>query len=229
MSGEKRKINVIDCLRPPKRAVTDAVITATIVLVLPDGPDPVKIKVESGVPNGEAVEVIEGSNVTFSVETQSHPPTAYLWFFPNDSKPITSSFLTASTFTIHAVSREDEGTCSCLVSNSATQLSHKAALKFHVLGESLFPIFLSFVSLRIRATPISESLRRTQWSGDFPCGWWQIVARATGKDLGPGLTHPLQGLVGSPWGVCHLILWKWGRRFSIHTNTNTTLTDPIHT
>ena len=145
----------IDCLGSPKRTVTDAIITATIVLFLPDGPDPVRIKVEPGVPNGEAVEVIEGSNVTFSVETQSHPPAAYLWVFPNDSKPITSSFLTASTFTIYAVSREHEGTYSCLVSNSATQLSHLATLKFHVLGESLSPIFLPFVSLRIRATPIS--------------------------------------------------------------------------
>ena len=37
---------------PQESSLTDAVVAATIVLVLPDGPDPVTIKVEPGVPNG---------------------------------------------------------------------------------------------------------------------------------------------------------------------------------
>lgn len=51
--GEGReKFLLIECLDPPKRALTDAV-AATIVLVLPDGPDSVTIKVEPGVANGD--------------------------------------------------------------------------------------------------------------------------------------------------------------------------------
>nr|XP_010945086.1 carcinoembryonic antigen-related cell adhesion molecule 20 isoform X2 [Camelus bactrianus] len=97
------------------------------------GPDPVKIKLKSGVANREAVEVIEGSNATFSVETQSHPRPTYLWFLPNDSLPIGSLFHTTSTLTIHAMSREHEGTYRCLVSNSATNLSRMGVLNVRVL------------------------------------------------------------------------------------------------
>ncbi|KAM8788822.1 cell adhesion molecule CEACAM20 [Rhynchonycteris naso] len=93
------------------------------------GPDPFEIKLESSVPGREVVGLIEGSNVTFSVETRSHPPPAYSWFLPNDSIPS----LTTRTLTIHAVSREHEGTYRCLVSNSATHLSHLAVLKVRVL------------------------------------------------------------------------------------------------
>lgn len=108
----------------------------TIALVLSDGPDPIEIKLESGVLNGEVVGVTEGSNVTFAVEVQSHPSPAFSWFFHNDSL----RSLTTRTFTIHAVSREHEGTYRCLVSNSDTHLSFLAALKVRVLGESLFPV-----------------------------------------------------------------------------------------
>ncbi|XP_045387811.1 carcinoembryonic antigen-related cell adhesion molecule 20 [Lemur catta] len=68
------------------------------------GPDPVQIKLDPGVSSGEAVEVVEGSTVTFQVETQSHPSPAYTWFLPNNS--ILSH--TMGTFTIDSVSREDE-------------------------------------------------------------------------------------------------------------------------
>ncbi|KAM5209952.1 cell adhesion molecule CEACAM20 isoform 3-T3 [Hipposideros larvatus] len=93
------------------------------------GPDPIKIKLEPGVPSGEAVGVIEGSNVTFSVEEHSHPSPTYSWFFHNDS---ILSVITRN-FTIHAVSREHEGMYRCLVSNSVTGLSVQDALKVRIL------------------------------------------------------------------------------------------------
>lgn len=143
MDGRREKLISIDSLGSPKRAVTDAIITATVLLLLlSDGPDPVEIKLEPGVPNGEAVEVIEGSNLTFSVETLSHPHPDYSWFFSNDSKPITSLSSTTSTFTLHAASKEHEGLYRCLVSNKATNLSRLGALKVRVLGECLFPVCL---------------------------------------------------------------------------------------
>uniref|UniRef100_A0A8C9AU09 CEA cell adhesion molecule 20 n=1 Tax=Prolemur simus TaxID=1328070 RepID=A0A8C9AU09_PROSS len=93
------------------------------------GPDPVQIKLDPGVSSGEAVEVIEGSTVTFQVETQSRPSPAYTWFLPNNS--ILSH--TMGTFTIDSVSREDKGVYRCLVSNNATQLSLLGALEVDVL------------------------------------------------------------------------------------------------
>ena len=47
---------------PQEGSLTDAVVAATIVLALPDGPDSVTIKVEPGVANGDTVEVMEGSS-----------------------------------------------------------------------------------------------------------------------------------------------------------------------
>ncbi|KAL2763118.1 carcinoembryonic antigen-related cell adhesion molecule 20 isoform 5S precursor, partial [Daubentonia madagascariensis] len=99
------------------------------------GPDPIQIKLESGVPSGEVVEVIEGSTVTFWVETQSRPSPAYTWFLPNDSIPSP----TTRTFTIHSVSREHEGMYRCLVTNSATQLSLLGALKVRILERLTMP------------------------------------------------------------------------------------------
>lgn len=75
---------------------------ALTALVLPDGPDPFDIKVEPDVPSGEVVGAIEGSNVTFLVETQPRPAPTYSWFLPSDSTP---SFATR-TFAIHAAPRE---------------------------------------------------------------------------------------------------------------------------
>ncbi|KAM9755979.1 cell adhesion molecule CEACAM20 isoform 6-T6 [Dama dama] len=97
------------------------------------GPDPVTIKWEPGVANGDVVEVMEGSNVTFLAETESYPPALYSWYFANDSKPISSLFLNTSSVTIHAVSKEHEGTYSCLVSNTATQLTVLGTVKVRVL------------------------------------------------------------------------------------------------
>uniref|UniRef100_A0A8C9JJW7 CEA cell adhesion molecule 20 n=1 Tax=Panthera tigris altaica TaxID=74533 RepID=A0A8C9JJW7_PANTA len=103
--------------------------SAPTFLTVNHGPDPFEIKLESGVSRGEVVEVIEGSTVTFSVETQSHPPPSYTWFLPYDSIPPP----TMSSFTIQAVSREHEGTYRCLVSNGATHLLRLGALKVRVL------------------------------------------------------------------------------------------------
>ncbi|XP_054444425.1 carcinoembryonic antigen-related cell adhesion molecule 20 [Pteronotus mesoamericanus] len=108
-------------------------------LVVNYGPDPFEIKVEPSVHSREVVGVIEGSNVTFSAETQSHPPPAYSWFLPNGSAP---SF-TTRTFTIHLVSREHEGTYRCFVNNSATQLSHLASLKLQVLKPLTKPLIMT--------------------------------------------------------------------------------------
>ncbi|XP_055267880.1 carcinoembryonic antigen-related cell adhesion molecule 20 isoform X2 [Moschus berezovskii] len=111
-------------------------------LIVYYGPDPVTIKLEPGIPNGDTVEVMEGSNVTFLAETESCPQASYSWFFPNDSKPITSLFLNMSNVTIHAVSKEHEGTYKCLVSNTATQLSLLGALKVRVLERLTKPYIM---------------------------------------------------------------------------------------
>ncbi|XP_013364124.1 PREDICTED: carcinoembryonic antigen-related cell adhesion molecule 20 [Chinchilla lanigera] len=103
------------------------------------GPDPVEIEVDSGVLIGEVVEVMEGSTVKFQVETQSHPPATYSWYLPNDSLPPP----TTRTFTIPAVSKKDEGTYQCLVSNSATSLSQMGALKVRVHENLVKPEVIS--------------------------------------------------------------------------------------
>ncbi|XP_017357896.2 carcinoembryonic antigen-related cell adhesion molecule 20 isoform X3 [Cebus imitator] len=103
------------------------------------GPDPVEIKLESGVASGEVVEVMEGSNVTFLVETKSHPPPSYMWFLPDSS----NLSPTVRTFTIHAVSREHEGLYRCLVSNAATHLSRLGTLKVQVLETLTTPQVMS--------------------------------------------------------------------------------------
>ncbi|XP_025770028.1 carcinoembryonic antigen-related cell adhesion molecule 20 [Puma concolor] len=103
--------------------------SAPTFLTVNYGPDPFEIKLESDVSRGEVVEVIEGSTVSFSVETQSHPPPAYTWFLPYDSIPPP----TMSSFAIQAVSREHEGTYRCLVSNGATHLLRLGALTVRVL------------------------------------------------------------------------------------------------
>uniref|UniRef100_A0A8C0M637 Ig-like domain-containing protein n=1 Tax=Canis lupus familiaris TaxID=9615 RepID=A0A8C0M637_CANLF len=93
------------------------------------GPDPFEIKLESGISSGEVVEVIEGSTVTLSVDTRSHPPPDYSWFLLNNSLPSSSM----RTFTIQAVSKEHEGMYRCLVSNIATHLLRLSALEVRVL------------------------------------------------------------------------------------------------
>ncbi|XP_021106588.1 carcinoembryonic antigen-related cell adhesion molecule 20 isoform X2 [Heterocephalus glaber] len=94
------------------------------------GPDPVEIKVDSGILRGGVVEVTKGSTVNFQAETQSYPAATYTWYLPNDSilPP------TTRTLTIPAVSGKDEGIYRCLVFNSATHMSHLGALKVLVLA-----------------------------------------------------------------------------------------------
>nr|KAF6406373.1 CEA cell adhesion molecule 20 [Molossus molossus] len=134
-------------------------ISDPITLVVNYGPDPFEIKVESGIPNGEEVGVIEGSNVTFSVEIQSYPPPAYSWFLPND----TVSSLTVRTFTIHAVSRKHEGVYKCLVSNDVIHLSRLAALKVRVLERLTKPhIVTPSLNLVENASSVALTCQTTQ-------------------------------------------------------------------
>uniref|UniRef100_A0A4W2I6Y6 CEA cell adhesion molecule 20 n=1 Tax=Bos indicus x Bos taurus TaxID=30522 RepID=A0A4W2I6Y6_BOBOX len=113
-------------------------------LIVYYGPDSVTIKVEPGVPNGDTVEVMEGSSVTFSAETESYPQASYSWFFSNDSKPITwSLFFNMSNVTIPAVSKEHEGTYACLVSNAAAQKSLRDAVKVRVLERVTKPYVMA--------------------------------------------------------------------------------------
>jgi len=170
---------------PQESSLTDAVVAATIVLVLPDGPDSVTIKVEPGVPNGDTVEVMEGSSVTFSAETESYPQASYSWFFSNDSKPITwSLFFNMSNVTIPAVSKEHEGTYACLVSNAAAQKSLRDAVKVRVLGESLSPIPLLCVSENQGCTDVLE-LEEDVVERGLPL--WLVADCGSGhrEDLGP--------------------------------------------
>ncbi|KAL0609707.1 Carcinoembryonic antigen-related cell adhesion molecule 20 [Plecturocebus cupreus] len=109
------------------------------ILEVKYGPDPVEIKLESGVASGEVVEVMEGSNVTFLAETKSHPSPSYMWFLPDSS----NLSPTMRTFTIHAVSREHEGLYRCLVSNVATHLSRLGTLKLQVLETLTTPQVMS--------------------------------------------------------------------------------------
>lgn len=94
------------------------------------GPDPVSIKLDSGVATGDVVEVMEGNTVNFWVETQSYPAPTYTWYLPTDSiqpPPITGQL------TIPAISREQEGMYRCLVSNTVTNSSRLGVVKVQVL------------------------------------------------------------------------------------------------
>ena len=109
-----------------------------LVPTLSDGPDPVSIKLDSGVAAGDVVEVMVGNTVNFRVEAQSSPVPAYAWYLPSDFiQPPTTG-----TFTIDAVSREHEGMYRCLVSNPVTNLSRLGVVKVQVLGECYFLVSL---------------------------------------------------------------------------------------
>lgn len=100
-------------------------VTAMIVPVLPAGPDSVEIKLVSGVPNGEVVEVLEGATMNVQVETQSRPHAHLVSPSDSISPPTTNT----STLTVQGVSKEHEGMYRCLVSNNITQLSLLGALE----------------------------------------------------------------------------------------------------
>uniref|UniRef100_A0A671E3D7 CEA cell adhesion molecule 20 n=1 Tax=Rhinolophus ferrumequinum TaxID=59479 RepID=A0A671E3D7_RHIFE len=173
------------------------------------GPDPTEIKLESGVLSGEVVGVTEGSNVTFAVEVQSHPSPAFSWFFHNDSL----RSLTTRTFTIHAVSREHEGTYRCLVSNSATHLSLLAALKVRVLERLAKPCIVS-PSLNLQENASSVALTcqtthervRVQWllKDQLLLPSKHLVLSADNKTL------VIHGLGRNDTGPYECEVWNWG-------------------
>ncbi|XP_037380280.1 carcinoembryonic antigen-related cell adhesion molecule 20-like, partial [Talpa occidentalis] len=99
-----------------------------ICLTVNYGPDTIEIKLQPGVPNGKVVEVMEGSTMTFSVETQSYPLPAFS-FLPNDS--VQSSTITTFTIQLHP---GHKGMYKCLVSSNVTQLSRLGTLEVRVLG-----------------------------------------------------------------------------------------------
>uniref|UniRef100_A0A2I3S3N5 CEA cell adhesion molecule 20 n=1 Tax=Pan troglodytes TaxID=9598 RepID=A0A2I3S3N5_PANTR len=173
------------------------------------GPDPVEIKLESGVASGEVVEVMEGSSVTFLAETKSHPPCAYTWF-------LLDSILshTTRTFTIHAVSREHEGLYRCLVSNSATHLSSLGTLK--VVLETLtmpqvVPSSLNLVenarSVDLTCQTVNQSVN-VQWflSGQPLLPSEHLQLSADNRTL---IIHGLQRNDTGPY-ACEV--WNWGSR-----------------
>lgn len=123
---------------PHKRSAPDPKASDMLVPTLSDGPDPVSIKLDSGVVTGDVVEVMEGQAVNFRVETPSYPPPAYAWYVPSDSlQPSTTD-----TFSIQTVSREHEGLYRCLVSNAVTNLSRLGVVEVQVLGECYFLVSL---------------------------------------------------------------------------------------
>ncbi|XP_077836410.1 cell adhesion molecule CEACAM20 isoform X4 [Macaca mulatta] len=172
------------------------------------GPDPVEIKLMSGVASGEVVEVMEGSDVTFLAETKSHPPSAYTWF-------LLDSILshTTSTFTIHAVSREHEGLYKCLVSNSATHLSRLGTLKVQVLEKLTTP----------RVVPSSLNLVENARSVDLTCQTVNETVNVqwfvSGQPLLPSQhlqlsagnrTLIIHGLQRNDTGPYACEVWNWG-------------------
>ncbi|GAB1291682.1 Carcinoembryonic antigen-related cell adhesion molecule 20 [Apodemus speciosus] len=105
----------------------------TASLTVNYGPDPVSIKLDSGVVTGDVVKVMEGHAVNFRVETQSRPPPNYTWYVPSDS----AQSSTTEEFSIPAVSREHEGLYRCLVSNTVTNLSRLGVVEVQVLGNGV--------------------------------------------------------------------------------------------
>nr|XP_012418005.1 PREDICTED: carcinoembryonic antigen-related cell adhesion molecule 20 [Odobenus rosmarus divergens] len=173
------------------------------------GPDPFEIKLDSGVSSGEVVEVIEGSNVTFSVETQSHPPPAYSWFLNNN---FTLSF-TTRTFTIQAVSTEHEGTYRCLVSNLATQLLRLGALEVRVLEMLTKPHIVS-PSLNLVESASSVTLTcQTSHKGAGVLWFLRGQALLPSKHLvlsADNRSLVIYGLQRDDTGPYECEVWHWG-------------------
>nr|XP_020028511.1 carcinoembryonic antigen-related cell adhesion molecule 20 [Castor canadensis] len=117
------------------------------------GPDSVEIKLVSGVPNGEVVEVLEGATMNVQVETQSRPHAHLVSPSDSISPPTTNT----STLTVQGVSKEHEGMYRCLVSNNITQLSLLGALEVRVL-ELLTPPQVRPPSLHLMENASSVSL-----------------------------------------------------------------------
>ncbi|KAF3814686.1 hypothetical protein GH733_016962, partial [Mirounga leonina] len=174
-----------------------------------NGPDPFEIKLDSGVSSGEVVEVIEGSNVTFSVETPSHPPPAYTWFLNNH---VTLSS-TMRTFTIQAVSTEHEGTYRCLVSNRATHLFRLGALEVRVLEMLTKPNIVS-PSLNLVENASSVTLTcQTSHKGAGVLWFLRGQALLPSKHLvlsADNRSLVIHGLQRDDTGPYECEVWNWG-------------------
>ncbi|XP_040108566.1 carcinoembryonic antigen-related cell adhesion molecule 20 [Oryx dammah] len=182
-------------------------------LVVYYGPDPVTIKLEPGVANGDTVEVMEGSNVTFSAETESYPQASYSWFFPNDSKPITSLFLNMSNVTIHNVSKEHEGTYRCLVSNTATQTSLVGAVKVRVRERVTKPYVMPPNRTLVEHT--SSVVLTCQTTHEEVGVWWFLGDQLLlpSEHLVPdNRALVIHGLRRNDTGPYACEVWNWGSR-----------------
>nr|XP_055165803.1 carcinoembryonic antigen-related cell adhesion molecule 20 isoform X3 [Nyctereutes procyonoides] len=175
------------------------------------GPDAFEIKLESGVSSGEVVEVIEGSTVTLSVDTRSHPPPDYSWFLLNNSLPSSSM----RTFTIQAVSKEHEGMYRCLVSNIATHLLRLSALEVRVLEMLTEP---HIVSPTLNLVENASSVTLTCQTSHKEAGvlWFlrgqallpnkHLVLSANNRSL------VIHGLRRDDTGPYECEVWNWGSR-----------------
>ncbi|XP_045670100.1 carcinoembryonic antigen-related cell adhesion molecule 20 isoform X1 [Ursus americanus] len=173
------------------------------------GPDPFEIKLDSGVSSREVVEVLEGSTMTFSVETQSYPPAVHSWFLNNNSAP----FSTTRTFTIQAMSTEHEGMYRCLVSNNATHLLRLGALEVRVLEMLTKP---SVVSPSLNLMENASSVTLTCQTSHKGAGvlWFlrgqallpseHLVLSADNRSL------VIHGLQRDDTGPYECEVWNWG-------------------
>ncbi|XP_041509304.1 carcinoembryonic antigen-related cell adhesion molecule 20 [Microtus oregoni] len=175
------------------------------------GPDPVAIKLDSGVEAGDVVEVLEGQAVNFRVETQSRPASDHTWYLPTDSiQPPTTG-----TFTIQAVSKEHEGMYRCLVSNSVTQLSRLGVVKVQVLEKLTAPsIELPILPLVENATSVSLTCKTSHQEASVQ---WFL----RGQPLWPSdrltlssqnRTLIIHGLQRDDTGPYACEVWNWGSR-----------------
>ena len=165
--------------------------------------------------------------MTFLAETESYPPALYSWYFANASKPIPSLFLNTSSGTIQAVSKEHEGTYSCLLYNTATRLALLGTVKVRVLGESLSPIPVLCASESQGSTDILEL-------EEGVVGWGSPLRLVA--DCGSGHREG----AGSLFGTSSARLWRLSvgclSLYSLEvweailcTHKHTALTHPMHT
>ncbi|XP_051017973.1 carcinoembryonic antigen-related cell adhesion molecule 20 [Acomys russatus] len=175
------------------------------------GPDPVTIKLDSGVATGDVVEVMEGHPVNFWVETQSCPTPAYTWYLPTDS--IQSP--TTGTLTIHAVSREHEGMYRCLVNNSATRLSQLGVVQVQVLEKMTAP-YIDFPALSLVENETSVSLTCKTSHQGVGVQWFlrgQPLRTSEHLTLSPqNRTLTIHGLQRDDTGPYECEVWNWGSR-----------------
>ncbi|KAK7800967.1 hypothetical protein U0070_004649 [Myodes glareolus] len=183
--------------------------SSIVLLNVNYGPDPVAIKLDSGVDAGDVVEVLEGQAVNFRVETQSRPASDYTWYLPTDSiQPPTMG-----TFTIQSVSKEHEGMYRCLVSNSVTQLSRLGVVKVQVLEKLTAPsIEFPILPLVENATSVSLTCKTSHQEASVQ---WFL----RGQPLWPSdrltlssqnRTLIIHGLQRDDTGPYECEVWNWG-------------------